>query len=302
MSLLRRTASKATRAAVALVGAAVLTTLAATPATSAPATVSAAAAGDLAGWEQTDSYLSDSLFGSQGLASFEDGSLIYRGLLSAPKELRDAGWDHVGDPDTAQGHEFDAFENGSQTSKLFGVTTPGGDLYLYEHELTPGEKLNSPFAAVSPDSQWMVSGEWGDQNRLLVFPAPLLNPSTPRTGGSLPLAGQINLDHTIRKIQGCDFISATQLVCASEDPTKELWPVSRPLFQIDLEHALDGNDVNAHVTNLGGLPQTSICSGSGFETEGVDYHAPSKTLRAMVVPPGVCKVFTDVYEYHPTNG
>ncbi|MYR59371.1 hypothetical protein GTY54_25075 [Streptomyces sp. SID625] len=254
-----------------------------------------AAAGPV--WQETGTAHVDSLSGSQGLASRADGSLVYRGLASVPLDLRVKGWNHVGDPDVAQGHVFDAYQGAdSAPSKMFAVTTPGGRRYEYVHPLDAGEKVNNSFAAVSPDAQWLVSGEWGDQNRLQVFPAPLLNPSTPPTGGTLPQAPQITLDKRVRDIQGCDFVNDTRLLCASDDGSKELFPEDRPLLQVDLDHKLDGGAVTGHVTSLFALPQRSVCSG-GFEAEGVDYETSTGTLRAEVVPPSVCKVATTVYSF-----
>lgn len=254
------------------------------------------------GWQESGTSSVNSLTGSQGLASRADGSLLYRGLGSVPLDLRIKGWSHVGDPDIADGHTVDAYQGGDDaTSKMFAVTTPGGQRHLYEHPLDAGEKLNNSFAAVSPDTQWLVSGEWGDQNRLQVFPAPLLNSSTPPTGGTLPQAGQITLDKPVRDIQGCDFVSDVRLVCASNDASKELWPEDRPVLQVDLDHALDGKPVTGKVTSLFAAPQRSICSGT-FETEGVDYDTERRTLRAEVVPPAPCLVTTSVYAYQPTTG
>ncbi|MEV5976194.1 hypothetical protein [Streptomyces sp. NPDC052114] len=254
------------------------------------------------GWQESGSSLVNSLTGSQGLASRADGSLLYRGLGSIPLDLRAKGWGHIGDPDIANGHTFDAYQGGDDAkSKMYAVTTPDGKRYLYEHRLDAGEKLNNSFAAVSPDARWLVSGEWGDQNRLQVFPAPLLNPSTPPTGGDLPQAGQISLDKPVRDIQGCDFVSDTRLVCASNDASKELFPEDRPVLQVDLERPLDGQPVTGRVSSLFAAPQRSICSGT-FETEGVDYDAARRTLRVEVVPPSPCLVTTTVYAYKPTTG
>lgn len=279
------------RTATALLAAAALTALG-----------TAAAFAEPQGWVRTGTSSVDSLSGGEGLATFDDGSLVYRGLGTIPLALRIEGWNHVGDPDTARGHVFDAYQGGDDaTSKMFAVTTPDGQRYEYEHPLDAGEKLNNSFAAVSPDAQWLVSGEWGDQSRLQVFPAPLLNPATPATGGTLPQAGQITLDHPVRDIQGCDFVTAVQLVCASDDGATDLWPDARPLLRVDLPHALDGQQVTGRVTDLGPLPQQSVCTGT-FETEGVDYHPQSGTLRAQVVSPGACKINTTVYAYRQSGG
>ncbi len=250
--------------------------------------------GSPGGWTLTGHGSVDSLTGGQGLASRADGSLLYRGLGSIPLSYRFQGWNHVGDPDIARGHVFDAYQGGDKaTSKMFAVTTPDGRSFEYTHPLDPGEMLNNSFATVSPDTRWLVSGEWGDERRLQVFPAPLLNPSTPRAGGTLPQAGQITLDRTISDIQGCDFVSGTRLVCSSDDTAKDL-------LQVDLPHPLDGSATTGHVTTLLQLPQHSICSGT-FETEGLDYDVNAKILRVDVVQPGLCKVATTVYEYRPTT-
>lgn len=273
----------ALRAAALLAGAVTLTT-------AATATANAASPG---GWTESGSASVSSLTGSQGLASLADGSLVYRGLASIPLSLRIQGWVHVGDPDAAKGYVFDAYQGeDTATSKMYAVTTPSGQRYTYVHPLDTGEKLNNSFAAVSPDAQWLVSGEWGSQSRLQVFPAPLLNPSTPATGGTLAQAGQITLDKQVSDIQGCDFVSDTRLVCASDDTAKDL-------LQVDLPHALDGTAVTGTVTTLLALPQRSVCTGT-FEAEGVDYDPQAKVLRTEVVPPSVCAVATTVYSYVPT--
>lgn len=159
------------------------------------------------------------------------------------------------------------------------------------------------FAAVSPDRQWLVSGEWDLQNRLQVFPTPVFNQAAPPAGGALPQAGQINLDRPVRDIQGCDFLSATRLVCASDDATRSLWPVERPLFQADLERPLDGGEVTGGVSVLFAIPQRSDCPAETgyFETEGVDYDTRSRTLRVEMIPPGACVGSTTVYSYRPAG-
>ncbi|MFE9448415.1 hypothetical protein [Streptomyces sp. NPDC006739] len=248
-------------------------------------------------WTETGTAYTGSLTGGEGLASRADGSLLYRGLATIPLDLRVQGWNHVGDPDIANGYVFDAYQGAdTATSKMFAVTTPSGQRYDYVHQLDPGEKVNNSFAAVSPDARWLVSGEWGDESRLQVFPAPLLNPSTPANGGALPQAGQISLDRPVRDVQGCDFVTDTRLVCVSDDASGTLFPEVRPLLQVDLPHRLDGQPVTGTVTSLFALPQRSLCTGT-FEAEGVDYDVRSGTLRAEVVQPGACVVSTSVYSY-----
>ncbi|WP_210575223.1 hypothetical protein [Streptomyces sp. GESEQ-4] len=256
----------------------------------------ASAAGDPR-WAEAGTAYTDTLGGGQGLASRADGSLLYRGLTDIPLDLRFKGWNHVGDPDIANGYTFDAYQGpDTATSKMYAVTTPAGKRYEYVHQLGAGEKLNNSFATVSPDGQWLVSGEWGAQNRLQVFPAPLLNPSTPQTGGDLKEAGQITLDKPVRDIQGCDFVTETRLVCASNDATGSLFPEIRPLLQVDLPGKLDGQPVTGAVKSLFALPQRSVCTGT-FETEGVDYDVRGGALRAQVIQPGICALSTTVYSY-----
>jgi hypothetical protein len=247
------------------------------------------------GWTAAGSSTISSLTGGEGIATKADGSTLTRGLASIPLRLRFAGWNHVGDPDIAGGYVFDDYQGADDaTSKMFEVTTPAGKTYDYTHPLDAGELVNNSFAAVSPDSQWLVAGEWGAVNRLQVFPAPLTNPATPATGGTLAQAGQITLDRGVQDIQGCDFVSDTRLVCTSDDAAKDV-------LQVDLPHALDGTAVVGQVSTLFQVPQSSICSGT-YETEGIDYDPGAKLLRVEIVPPSVCAITTTVYSYRPTTG
>lgn len=246
------------------------------------------------GWTRTGSTAVSSLTGGEGIATRADGSLLTRGLGSIPLGLRLEGWNHVGDPDIVNGYTYDAYQGGDDaTSKMFEVTTPSGQTYDYTHPLDPGELLNNSFAAVSPDAQWLVAGEWGTMDRLQVFPAPLTNPATPATGGTLAQAGQITLDHPVDDVQGCDFASATRLLCSSDDAAKDV-------LQVDLPHPLDGTPVTGTVSTLFQLPETSVCSGT-YEAEGIDYDAAARILRVEIVPPSVCEVATTVYSYTPTT-
>jgi hypothetical protein len=127
-----------------------------------------------------------------------------------------------------------------------------------------------------------------------VFPTPLLNPSTPRTGGTIAVASRILLNHLVRNLQGCDFVTATRLICASDDSNNDIYPTSKPLLQIDLKHALNGEDVTAKVTSLGQVPLASTCVGA-YTVEGVDYDTEAGDLRVEVVPPSPCNVNVTVY-------
>ncbi|WP_258314594.1 hypothetical protein [Streptomyces sp. Act143] len=121
-----------------------------------------------------------------------------------------------------------------------------------------------------------------------MFPTPLLNTSTPRDGGPLPQNGQITLDRPVKDVQGCDFFSDRRLVCDADQGR---------VFQVDLDRALDGRQVGGKVTDVLKLPKISKCSGA-YEAEGVDYDPRTRTLRASMLSPGLCKGATVVFSYH----
>jgi hypothetical protein len=181
---------------------------------------------------------------------------------------------------------------------MFRVTTPSGSAYEYTHALVSGEEYNNSFDAISPDGQWMVAGEWNTMTHFQIYPAPILNAATPKTGGGLALSGYVRLDRAVNDVQGCDFVTATRLICASDDNSRSLFPERKPLLQVDLARSLTGGDVAGHVTDLGPIPQANtICSGT-FEAEGVDYDPSTGILRVEIIQPGVCEVATTVYEYN----
>jgi hypothetical protein len=259
-------------------------------------TLPAAQANDISGWTETGSGLEVSLTSDEGVAT-NGSSVIYRGPASIPVSVAAQGWIHIGDPDAHDGYVFDAYQ-GSSTgdTKMFRVTTPAGDSYEYVHTLVAGEMYNNSFDAVSPDGQWLVAGEWNTMDHLQIYPTPILNAQTSSDGGTLDLSGYIQLDHQVNDIQGCDFVTATELICASDDSTQTLFPDAKPLLEVQLAHALNGQDVTGHVIDLGPIPQSSICSGT-FETEGVDYDTSTGVLRVEMVQPSVCEVATTVYTY-----
>ncbi|MEU9287888.1 hypothetical protein AB0D57_25090 [Streptomyces sp. NPDC048275] len=276
---------------VTLATAAVLTVSTTTP----------AAAADT--WNEVGSDRADPLTESQGLTSVEVPAASanrYTGIGTIPLSVSSRGWNHVGDPDASyNGYYIEPYQSDSNGSKMFRVQAPGGGWSEYVHALSSGEALNNSFVTVSPSGAWMVSGEWGTMNRLLVFPTPGVNPST-SPSANLPQASTINLDHAVRDVQGCDFVTATQLLCSSDDPAGTLFGVTKPLLQIDLSAEPGGTaDVSGHVTALRQLPLRSSCSGT-FETEGIDYDRRTGTLRVIVVSPGFC-VLTDSKTYRFTR-
>jgi hypothetical protein len=277
-----------------------LVTLATAAVLSVSVTTPAAAADT---WTEVGSDRADPLTESQGLTSVEvpaGSPNHYTGIGTIPIGVSSRGWNHVGDPDASyNGYYVEPYQSDSGSSKMFRVQAPGGAWSEYVHALSPGEALNNSFDTISPDGQWMVSGEWGTMTRLLVFPTPGVNAST-SPSANLPQASTINLDHAVRDVQGCDFVTATQLLCSSDDPAGTLFGITKPLLQIDLNAAPSGSgDVTGHVTALRQLPLRSSCSGT-FEAEGIDYDRRTGTLRVIVVSPGFC-VLTDSKTYRFTK-
>ncbi|MEU5364185.1 hypothetical protein ABZ354_11960 [Streptomyces sp. NPDC005925] len=254
-------------------------------------------------WNEVGSDRADPLTESQGLTSVEvpaNSPNRYTGVGTIPVDVSSRGWNHVGDPDASyDGHYIEPYQADSGNAKMFRVQKPDGGWAEYVHTLSPGEALNNSWAAISPDGQWMLSGEWGTMNRFLVFPTPGVNGST-SPSADLPQAATVHLDHDVRDVQGCDFVTATQLLCSSDDPEGALFGTTKPLLQVDLSAAPNGTDVDGHVTALRRLPLRSSCSG-GFEAEGIDYDRRTGTLRVIVVSPGFC-VITDSKTYRFTRG
>jgi hypothetical protein len=230
--------------------------------------------------------------------------LLYRGTWDVNKALKSGGWVHIGDPDSWHGWVVDAFQGPPGSgSKMFRVTSPSGQVTEAIHPLVPGEEVNNSFAAVSPDGQWIVSFEWNTSYRLLVFPTPVLNPFAGSAihPSPLPIAGAIQLDHPVRDLQGCTFVTGVELLCASSDPASGLWPAPDPLLEINLAHpvrGLPGSATNlASVSDLGPIPGVGTCPGA-YEPEGVDFDPATGILRIEVSQPGECGILTQVYAYH----
>jgi hypothetical protein len=254
-------------------------------------------------WTEVGSDRADPLTESQGLASVEtpaNSANRYTGIGTIPFSVSTRGWNHVGDPDASyDGYYVEPYQSDSGTSKMYRVQAPGGAWSEYVHALGSGEALNNSWVAITPDSKWMLSGEWGTMTRFLVFPTPGANAAT-SPSANLPQVSTVRLDHAVRDVQGCDFTSPTTLLCSSDDPAGTLFGITKPLLRIDLSAEPNGTaDVTGHVTALRQLPLRSSCSGA-FEAEGVDYDRRSGTLRVIVVSPGFC-VLTDSKTYRFTR-
>ena len=225
-------------------------------------------------WTEAGSDRADALTESQGLTSVEvpaGAANRYTGIGTIPVGVSSRGWNHIGDPDASyDGHYIEPYQRDDGTTKMFRVQSPGGTWSEYVHTLGPGEARNNSWVAVAPAGQWMLAGEYGTMSRLLVFPTPGVNPGT-SPSANLPQVSTVRLDHAVRDVQGCDFVTATQLLCSSDDPAGTLFGLTKPLLRIDLSAEPNGTaDVTGHVTALRQLPLRSSCSGT-FEAEGIDY-------------------------------
>jgi hypothetical protein len=272
--------------------AAVLTTMSTGP----------ASAAQIHGWRIVGQTSVSTAVGGEGVATVRVPGTAARTYFTAgpaiPAPIQAEGWGHIGDPDSLRGYVFDPYQQviPAPTKKMFMVTTPAGQQFEYTHQMADDELAVNAAAydAISPNGQWMVSSELAPVTRLLVFPTPLLNPSTPQAGGTIQVASRILLDHLVRNLQGCDFVTATRLICASDDSNNDIYPTSKPLLQIDLRHQLGGKDVTARVTSLGQIPLASTCVGA-YTVEGVDFDTPTGQLRVEVVPPSPCNTDITVY-------
>lgn len=230
-------------------------------------------------------------FSDQGLATVsrpgEGTEIVYAGTTNVNQGLRAKGWDHVGDPDGWNGWLVTPFQGGpGSPAKMFEVESPGGTITTAVHPLVAGEQPNNSFAAVTPDGQWTVSGEWGVERRMLVFPTPAVNRGYP-VGQPLPLAATIHLDRTVSDVQGCAFATATTLLCS--DPSD--------LVEIDLDRPVQAaSPVTGSVRSVGPLPEVGGCAGP-YEPEGVDVDRSLQQLRVEISQPGPCNLVTQVYEY-----
>ncbi|MGW2685024.1 hypothetical protein ACWC6I_17930 [Streptomyces sp. NPDC001414] len=254
-------------------------------------------------WTETGSDRADPLTESQGLTSVEvpaGSANRYTGIGTIPLGVSSRGWNHVGDPDESyDGYYVEPYQADSGTAKMYRVQAPGGAWSEYVHTLAAGEALNNSWDAISPDGQYMLSGEYGTMTRFLVLPTPGVSKST-SPSANLPLASVVTLDHAVRDVQGCDFSGPTTLLCSSDDPDGSLFGLTKPLLQIDLAARPGAADVTGHVTALRQLPLRSSCSGT-FEAEGIDYDRRTGTLRVIVMSPGFC-VLTDSKTYRFTRG
>jgi hypothetical protein len=269
----------------------------------ASASVPVAAAGVAGPWMLSNSKTVASGTANQGLTTVVRGGrsvTVTRGSASVADDLAAQGWNHVGDPGSYGGAVLDAYQTSRHIgAKLFTLTTATGVRSDYLHRLVPGEMSNNSFTAVAPGGRWFVSGEWGQMTRLLVFAMPQPAPAAPTTTQQLPLAATISLTHPVRNVQGCAFTSATALVCSTNDPGTDLYPVPRQLLTIGLARPLDGSPETGTPRFLGAVPAQTVCAGPAGEVEGLDVYGN----RLVVAVNAPCAASTELFTYvRPQRG
>jgi hypothetical protein len=248
-------------------------------------------------WVLTNSTTVESATADQGLATViraGNAVTVTRGSGSVVPDLAAQGWTHVGDPGSLGGSVLDAYQTDrSIGAKLFTLTTASGVRTDYLHRLVPGEMPNNSFAAVAPGGRWFVSGEWHTMTRLLVFATPPSRGRTPGLVRALPLATTITLSHPVRDVQGCAFTSSTSLICSTNDPATDLFPVPRQLLTVRLARPLDGRPVTGVPHLLGAVPSQTLCAGPAGEVEGIDVHGK----RMVVAVNAQCTPSTELFSY-----
>jgi hypothetical protein len=252
-------------------------------------------------WVVANSVVVASATGDQGLATVTRAgrpATVTRGSGSVVPSLARRGWTHVGDPGSLGGSVLDAYQTDRPiAAKLFTLTTAAGVRYDYLHRLVPGEMPNNSFTAVAPRGRWFVSGEWGTMRRLLVFPMPHPTAGTATTQQPLPLAATVALTHPMRNVQGCAFTSSISMICSTNDPGIDLYPVPRQLLTVHLARPLDGRPVTGTPHLLGAVPSQTLCSGPEGEVEGIDVYGD----RMVVAVNAPCGPSTQLFTYRLTR-
>ncbi|MCS3879263.1 hypothetical protein GII30_12760 [Gordonia amarae] len=259
-----------------------------TAALAAVALSAAPAAHAAPGWRLAGASNHPSVDANQGLATTSSGRLTVRGYTSIRPDLALAGWSHIGDHDIHGGRTYDAYENLTSGKKLYVVTDAAGRARSYFHRVRPGEKANNSFATVSPSGKYLVSGEFEQQRRLLVFANPVGQPD----GSTIRYIGEIRFDRTVGDIQSCDFVTERKLLCIDDDRAV------KTLHAVNLTTPLGGAVTPARLSPELTLPLRgrSACAGD-WESEGVDYDTTRNVLRVAAIEPLPCGLNTVVFRF-----
>jgi hypothetical protein len=211
------------------------------------------------------------------------------------EELHDLGFDHLGDPDAYGILIFGGLEDNS---------APFVNPYHRGFVIFDSEKLSivwwandpgspdrigdgaCPWVAVSPDGEWIVTGEWDPMQSVIVYK--VLDVMSEHT---VHRVGEFPIDMPLRDIQGCDFDGPQVLVCASDDSDS-----GRLIYSIVLSGPLQGDalpNLSGHVEPLFHAPVPEKRCDNPQEVEGVD--VDGDTLRVLVL--GSCLFDEHLYRY-----
>jgi hypothetical protein len=211
------------------------------------------------------------------------------------REIHDLGFDHLGDPDGNGTLVYGGLENDSPP-----LVNPYHRCFVvYEAETLfivawandqgrsdkPGDG-DCPWVAVSPDGNWIVTGEWDLMKTVIVYRVRDL-----MSDHVIHREGEIPMDLPLRDIQGCDFDGPRVLVCASDDKD-----AGRPIYAIVLSGPLQGEtlpELTAHVEYLFPAPVPEVQCNQPQEVEGDD--VDGDTLRVLVI--GSCLIDEHLYRY-----
>ena len=211
---------------------------------------------------------------------------------------------HTGDPDADGGRVVVPWENkqlgpSDPPTKSFGVYD-ARSLELQgwaKHILGPGETNDNPWVAITPDGKWMVTGRYTPLAQLEVYPVP----TAPYA--DLPLVATIPLDTPPSAVQGCDFASDRQLVCASNDEG-----TGKQVFTLALDAPLGSAGTGATTARIsyeGAAPQAYPLLGSGStscadvgEVEGIDaQHVAGRGTVVRLLVVDRCYIVIHEYEH-----
>ena len=228
-----------------------------------------------------------------------DGKVVRLGP-AFNQELLDVGFDHLGDPDAYGPLVFGGLEDNSapvvapyhrgfvvfdsETLSIVGWANDPGSANR------PGDG-DCPWVAVSPDGEWVVTGQWAPMLSLIVYRAMELV-----SAHTVHQVGEIPIEPSISDIQGCDFDGPQVLLCASDNAD-----AGRLIYSITLSGPLQGETLprlTGHVEPLFPAPVPEKVCDNPEEVEGVD--VDGDTLRVLVL--GSCAIDSYLYRYERCKG
>jgi len=236
----------------------------------------------------------DFVFTSQFTIDRTEGGEIAALSFAFSKDLLDLGFDHLGDPDARGTRVYGGIEDNSNPVHPYHrgfVVYDAETLSMEGWSNDPGSPDDrgdgdAPWVAVSPDGNWVVTGEYRPMRNVIVFRADTLVAEH-----TVQEEARIPLDSPFNDVQGCDFDGPRVLVCSSNDGD-----TGRLLYALILSGPLQGETVpqiTAHVESLFPIPIPPPQCDNAPEVEGLD--VDGETLRVLVI--GSCRVDSHLYRF-----